>query len=212
MMICGLKQTLPGVFQIIPESGSAFFLRTKYLKVVKEKRLYSIEDYDNQQDNFSEDEYADILSAALIYSAEKAALTYLARAEQCRFLLTQKLIHKGIDKICVKEALDYLEEVHYLDDSRFASAWLRSRAIDHAEGRRKLSAELISRGINREISKKALDEYFEEHNEIDLCKKAYNKLIRQKKKIERIGPSLISKGFSLSEIREVVNNGIKKII
>ena len=212
MTICGIKQTLPGVYQITSESGSAFFLRARYLKVVKENRFDSIlknsnsfleneQDDLSNQNEFSEEEYADILSAALTFSAENAAMTYLARAEQCRFLLTQKLIHKQIDKNCINEALDYLEEVHYLDDSRFAEVWLRNRAIDHAEGRIKLTSELSSRGIDRRISKAALDDFFNSHNEIDLCKRAYEKLVRQKVKPEKIEQSLRNKGFTMNEIK-----------
>ena len=216
MTICGIKQTLPGVYQITSESGSAFFLRTRYLKLVKENRFDSILKNSNSflecedgnvlnQNEFSEEEYADILSAALTFSAEAAAMTYLARAEQCRFLLTQKLVHKGIDKSNIKEALDYLEEVHYLDDSRFAEVWLRSRAIDHAEGRIKLTSELSSRGIDRSISKAALDDFFTSHHEIDLCKEAYEKLVRQKVKPEKIEQSLRNKGFTMNEIKTIVN-------
>lgn len=212
MTICGIKQTLPGVYQITSESGSAFFLRARYLKVVKENRFDSIlknsnsfleneQDDLSNQNEFSEEEYADILSAALTFSAENAAMTYLARTEQCRFLLTQKLIHKQIDKNCINEALDYLEEIHYLDDSRFAEVWLRSRAIDHAEGRLKLSAELSSRGIDRSVSKAALDDFFNCHDEIDLCKRAYEKLVRQKVKPEKIEQSLRNKGFTMNEIK-----------
>ena len=34
MVIRGIKQTLPGVYEITPDAGSAFFLRAAYLSIV----------------------------------------------------------------------------------------------------------------------------------------------------------------------------------
>ena len=198
MIIQELKQTLSGVYEITPEAGSAFFLRTTYLTFVPEERLCIHE-------TFTDEETADILNAALIYSTEVAAMSYLSRAEQCRYSLTSKLLKKGLQKNAIEPALDYLESVHYLDDNRFAGAWLRNRAIDHVEGRLRLSAELAGRGIDRLIARKALDEFFSTHDEHELCRIALNKCIRQKKSEDKIYASLQRSGFSIKEIRSVLN-------
>ena len=202
MRICGIKQTLPDVVEITPEAGSAFFLRMTYLKEVPAGRLESL--YGTPLD-VSDTEAADLLNAALVYSAECAAMTYLARAEQSRFGLSRKLLHKGIDKNAVKEALDYLESVSYLDDRRYASAWLRSRSIDHAEGRIRLSAELAARGISKQNADDAIKEYFETVDEAALCQKAYEKLLRLRKTPEKVQAALLRSGFSMSEIKNVLN-------
>ena len=240
MKICGIKQTLPDVYEITPDAGSAFFLRAIYLRQVSAGRLAVAPDCcadaggaagvctddvapDGDSDAgddsdvggdcdagmpgvFTDEEAADILNAALVYSAECAAMTYLARAEQSRFGLTQKLLHKGIDKNAVKEALDYLESIHYLDDRRFAAAWLRSRAIDHAEGRIKLSSELASRGIKKGDADSALDEFFENVDQSELCRRAIHKMQRQKKSVEQLTAALMRNGFSFTEIKAVLND------
>ncbi|MCR5763530.1 MAG: recombination regulator RecX [Treponema sp.] len=198
MIIQEIKQTLSGVYEITPEAGSAFFLRASYLNLVAERRLCINE-------SFTDEEYADILNAALIYSVEVAAMSYLARAEQCRSGLTAKLLKKGFNKSAVEAALDYLESVRYLDDGRFAGAWLRNRAIDHVEGRLRLSSELFSRGISRVVVKNALDEFFSNHDEHELCRLALKKCLRQKKEEDKIYASLQRSGFSIKEIRSVLN-------
>ena len=198
MIIQELKQTLSGVYEITPEAGSAFFLRSSYLCIVAEERLCIHE-------SFNQEETEDIFHAALVYATEVAAMSYLARAEQCRSGLAAKLLKKGLDKNCVEIALDYLESVRYLDDERFAGAWLRSRAIDHVEGRIRLSSELALRGINRTVAKKALDEFFSTHDEHELCKIALEKCLRQKKSEDKIYASLQRSGFSIKEIRSVLN-------
>lgn len=197
MLIREMVQTLHGVYEITPVAGSAFFLRTEYLSLVDSERICAGAE-------FNDEETADILNAALVYSAEYAAMTYLARAEHCRYALTQKLFKKQIDKKAIDAALDYLESVHYLDDQRFAGAWLRTRSIDHAEGRIRLAAELTGRGVERTAAKKALDEFFSEHNELDICARAYRKIRNLKKDTEKIKSSLVQKGFTLKEIETVM--------
>lgn len=196
-----MVQTLQGVCEITPGAGSAFFLRKEYLSLVDPERICAGAE-------FNDEETSDILNAALIYSAEYAAMTYLARAEHCRAALTQKLIKKNIDRKAIEPALDYLEGVRYLDDERFAGAWLRTRSIDHAEGRIRLAAELASRGVDRNAAKKALDEFFSDHDEMEICRRAYRKVRNLKSDSDRIKASLVQKGFTLKEIDAVLKEKV----
>lgn len=196
-----MVQTLQGVCEITPGAGSAFFLRKEYLSLVDPERICAGAE-------FNDEETSDILNAALIYSAEYAAMTYLARAEHCRAALTQKLIKKNIDRKAIEPALDYLEGVRYLDDERFAGAWLRTRSIDHAEGRIRLAAELASRGVDRNAAKKALDEFFSDHDEMEICRRAYRKVRNLKSDPDRIKASLVQKGFTLKEIDAVLKEKV----
>lgn len=198
MVISEIEQTSPGVCKVTPEGESAFFLRTQYLSLLDEEALLSAS-YLNEEQSF------DVLNAALIYSVETAAMSYLARAEQCRSGLTAKLERKGMNRKSIQIALDYLEEVGYLDDSRFAGAWLRSRSIDHTEGRIRLAAELALRGIRGNVACRALDEFFTEHDELELCRKAYSKCASFSHDGAQIARALQRKGFSLWEIKSVLN-------
>ena len=201
MLIREMVQTLQGVCEITPGAGSAFFLRKEYLSLVDPERICAGAE-------FNDEETSDILNAALIYSAEYAAMTYLARAEHCRAALTQKLIKKNIDRKAIELALDYLEGVRYLDDERFAGAWLRTRSIDHAEGRIRLAAELASRGVDRNAAKKALDEFFSDHDEMEICRRAYRKVRNLKSDSDKIKASLVQKGFTLKEIDAVLKEKV----
>lgn len=201
MLIREMVQTLQGVCEITPGAGSAFFLRKEYLSLVDPERICAGAE-------FNDEETSDILNAALIYSAEYAAMTYLARAEHCRAALTQKLIKKNIDRKAIEPALDYLEGVRYLDDERFAGAWLRTRSIDHAEGRIRLASELASRGVDRNAAKKALDEFFSDHDEMEICRRAYRKVRNLKSDSDKIKASLVQKGFTLKEIDAVLKEKV----
>lgn len=210
MLIRETEQTSPGVWKLTPPDGSAFFLRVDYLSClspdVLECSRYRAASAGESSIEFSDDQYADLLSASLSYSAEMLAMSYLARAEQCRAGLTAKLAKKGLDWQYIQTALDYLEGRGYLSDRRFAGAWLRSRAIDHAEGRLRLGAELAARGIGRDDAAAALDEFFSENDEGELCRKALARGMRTCRDREKLYRSLLRKGFTAAEIREAMQD------
>ena len=226
---------MPEVYQITPDAGSAFFLRTVYLQKIQAEVLDQLclltgslrldsspVDFsavsqgaqslfenagsgillkDATLADFAE---SDILFASRTFECEKTAMAYLARAEQNSFSLGQKLLKKGFEKNHIEAAFAFLKECNFLNDFRFASAWLRARSIDHAEGKSKKLSELLSRGISRNDAKSAIEEFYKNHSEEDECKKAFEKLKRQKRKEEKIISSLQSLGFSYGLIKNTL--------
>ena len=219
MLICGIKQTLPGVYEITPNAGSAFFLRSKYLSRVQEHQLVpfaygrldiSEEDKKNAKEGdsgfFNEEDSLDIMEASIIYSVELIAMRYLARAEQYRFSLFNKLLKKGLNKNHINKVLDFLEEEDFLNDERFAGAWLRTRAIDHFEGKNRLYGELFSRGVKNEAINNALNLFFSENSEEEICYQAYSKFVKLGYNSEKLYSALFRAGFSVKNIKKVLND------
>ena len=206
MTLSEIEQTAPGVWKITPSGGSAFFLRETYLSCLSPDLLEQSYCALTAAGEISftcacsDEQYADMLSASRAYAAETLAMGYLARAEQCRTALTAKLGKKGCAGSDIERALDYLEGCGYLDDRRFAGAWLRSRSIDHAEGRRRLAAELAARGIARDDARAALDDFFSDHDEGELCRKALERSMKTCRDRNRLFRSLLRKGFTAAEI------------
>ena len=143
-------------------------------------------------------------------AATQKALALLARCEQCRAGLTKKLLAKGFSKDTVEGVLDALEEKGFLDDARFARAWLNSRRITKAEGRTRLFAELAARGISKEVSKKAVDDFFEEFDEEAICARAAQKFIAQGKSGEKLLAALQRSGFSYKMSSKLVKEILSK--
>lgn len=129
-------------------------------------------------------------------AATQKALALLARCEQCRSGLERKLLQKGFSKGTVEGVLDVLEERGLLDDLRFARAWLNSRRIGHQEGRTRLLAELGARGISKETSKKAVDDFFEEFNEEEICACAVKKFLSRGYQGDKLMAAMTRAGFS----------------
>ena len=148
---------------------------------------------DETPENQSDSQSPAAESAAV---ATQKALALLARCEQCRAGLTKKLLAKGYGKDTVAGVLDALEEKGFLSDARFARAWLNSRRITKAEGRTRLLAELAARGISKEVSKKAVDDFFEEFDEEEICARAVQKYAARGYSGEKLLAALQRSGFA----------------
>lgn len=194
MLVISIEETsYKGMFRVSLEKGSVFFIRKDYLSSV---------DFDSLVPDYflDENEHEELLDAGLCCVVELKAVDYLARAEQSRFGLTRKLKQKGYKDLYIKSALDFLESANYLSDERYARAWLNTRRINHYEGRTKLLSELLSRGISREVSMNALEEFFIENNEEEICLKAYKKAVKNKKSGDKLIATLVKSGFTLKQI------------
>ncbi len=188
-----VESSYAGMFKFTPEEGSSFYIRKDYLPEGLFERI-------DVGAGFNETETDSLLDAGLTCAVELKAVGYLARAEQSRFGLTRKLLEKKHEKKYVEDALTYLEGRGYLSDLRFATAWLNTRSINHYEGKSRLAAELAARGIDRDVAKQALDEFFTEHDEEEICRKAYEKLSKTKSG-EKLTEALIRAGFTYKQIK-----------
>ena len=193
-----VETSYSGMYKLTPEEGSAFFVRKEYLPEGLFERL-------DVGSEFDDEEADSLLDAGLTSAVELKAVGYLARAEQSRFGLSRKLIEKKYDKKYVEAALTYLEGRGYLSDLRYARAWLHTRSINHYEGRSRLSAELASRGISRDVAGSALDEFFSENDENAICLKAYKKLAKNKSG-DKLTAALVRAGFTIKQIRDVIDS------
>lgn len=196
MIVKSIAETsYSGMFKIAPEEGSTFYVRKEYLSEGLFERIDAGAEFDDIETD-------SLLDAGLTCAVELKAVGYLARAEQSRFGLTRKLIEKKYDKKYVEAALTYLEGRGYLSDLRYATAWLNTRKINHYEGRSRLAAELAARGIAREVATAALNEFFTENDENEICRKAYEKLSKSKSG-EKLMAAMLRLGFTQKQIRNL---------
>jgi len=201
-----LEWASTGIIKVYPEEGPSFFVRPDYLNEAC-AALVSSQGGDSCDLRLSEEDSAALYLAARTFLAERVAMDYLGRAEHSRYQLSLKLRKKGYLPAEIDPALDYLEVKHSLDDSRYAEAWLRNRSIRQHEGRLKMYAGLVSRGINGKIADKSLNDYFSNTDEIELCDKAIVKLLRTGKSGDKLENALIRRGFC----RKTIVNCIKKL-
>lgn len=190
MIIKSIAETsYSGMYKIVGEEGAAFFIRKEYLPHVNFDSILPGAEFLNKEED-------ELLDAGLASVVELKAVDYLARAEQSRFGLTRKLTEKKYEKKYINMALDLLESKNYLSDQRFARAWLNTRRINHFEGRSRLLAELLSRGISKDVAAPAIEEFFTENDEEEICRKAYEKFLKQGKEGDKLINAMMKAGFT----------------
>jgi len=138
------------------------------------------------------------------FLAEKQAVAYLNRAEHSAYQLTVKLQKKGYVKNEYQPALDYLRAEGTLDDSRFAGAYLHTRSLSKKEGYARLFSELRKRGIAADTAKQALNDFFTEVDESEVCEGAARSLIRKGYAEQKLYSALQRKGFPFSMIKRCI--------
>ncbi len=196
MRISALKQAVSDVVEITSEDGPVFFIRLAYLQSINPDSI-------QVGAVFEDAELDELVEAGLAFAAERKAEEYLARCEQCRRGLERKLAQKKMSANSIKAALDYLEGRELLSDRRFAFSWVRSHTINKPQGRTRLLSELCSRGISTQDAKIALDEFFADVDELELCERAYKKALRNGKTGEKLLKSMIDSGFSYKMIKKI---------
>lgn len=198
VQITTTKQISWDCVQVTLSMGSSFFVRSCYLQLLPAQDIVA-------ERQLSDAELDDLVLAGLKFAAEKAAVAYFERAEHSRFLLTIKLKKKGHGDVAIDGALDYLQERGFLSDLRYAQAWLRNRAINHAEGRSRLLCGLLTKGIDRKLANQALDEYFEGVDQQQLLDRAIEKCRRLGKSVDATEKYLVRKGFSYKDFKSKIS-------
>lgn len=116
--------------------------------------------------------------------------------------LEKKLREKGFSQVVVKEALEKLHELKYLDDALFARQWARNLVVNKLWGNRKIIISLQEKGVSAELISAATDEARREISEeqaiIFLIKKKASRKkldILDLKEKKRIFQNLLGRGF-----------------
>jgi regulatory protein len=135
-------------------------------------------------------------------NAKQKAYRYLSLRAHSSKEIEKKLRQKGFPSAVIKEALEKLFELKYLDDALFAIQWARNQAVNRLAGNRKIIASLQEKGVAAELIQAAIatvrGEMPEEEAVALLIKKKRAKIksgpqdIKEKK---RIFQSLMGRGF-----------------
>ena len=146
-------------------------------------------------------------------AAKQKAYRLLSMRPHSEKELEKKLREKGFPAVVIKEALEKLHELQYLDDVSFASQWARHLAVNNLWGNRKISASLQTKGISAGLIGEAIDAARSEMPEEEaiallikkkMAGKKYDlKDIKEKK---RIFQSLLGRGFPAGLILSRLGN------
>jgi regulatory protein len=99
---------------------------------------------------------AQVRAAASRLDARAIALRLLQRRLRSRAELEGALRRRGIPREVVYSVMADLARVGWIDDARFARAWIRDRLALRPGGRRRFRAELAVRGVAADVIDAAL--------------------------------------------------------
>jgi regulatory protein len=152
-----------------------------------------------------------IINESIFLTAKDSAFRSLSRRAHSVYELKTKLIRKGWQKDIVQKVLDDLIDNNFLNDEKFADAFVEERSRKNV-GINKLKSELMKRGVDRKISESLLNNLdrnssFESAFEL-ACKKFTqlkdrgfdNSKIRNK-----LYAFLLSRGFESDFILKIIN-------
>lgn len=145
--------------------------------------------------------------------AREAALRLLAVRARSAGELSDRLRRKGFREELTAAVVTSLAEVGLVDDEAFARAWADEKVRLRPTGPRRLTQELLSKRIDRELIARVVEETFREHSELELARRAVEKKVRvsggaeDAKRRARLHSFLLRRGFSY----EVVSTVLREI-
>ena len=146
--------------------------------------------------------------------SEKEALLRLtalcAQAEHCAYEMTEKMRRWGMDEATQARVVDYLVEHQYVDDERYARAFVRDKIRYNKWGRRKVEQALWQKHIAEDVRRSVLDDV-----EVSEYVAILKPLLQQKRRTTKASSSYelnqklirfaLGRGFDLDIIRQCLD-------
>ena len=151
------------------------------------------------------------IQTEVIREARKKALRLLTISDRTEFQLREKLREGGFPPEAVDDAVEYVRSFHYIDDRRYAEAFIRSRKDEKSLF--ELRMELRKRGVGEDLADEVLQEAeIDERAVISrLFEKKYaSKDLSDPKIFERAFRYFGSRGFSYEDIKAAVTEAVER--
>lgn len=139
------------------------------------------------------------MKALDLEAAKQKAYQLLSLRPHSEHELEKKLLEKGFPKTIVKEALEKLHELKYLNDASFANGRARNLAACKLWGNRKIAACLREKGVDDRLIDDAITSARRELSEEEAIalwmKKKASQGRPDRKEKQKIFQSLMGRGF-----------------
>ena len=197
MRIDSLKTTpdRAGRYWVTFEDGTKQAL---YRQTVEDFGLYAGKE-------LSEEEYQSLLTAAGKMSAKMRAVRIVSAANVSKRDLQERLVRKGEDPEQAKEAVEWMEEMHLVDDRNTAESIVHS-CISKGYGLQRAKQALYEKRIPKQYWEEALEDYPDQMEKIASFLRSRLDADSDEKQIKKAIDALIRRGHSYRTIREALNN------
>jgi len=137
--------------------------------------------------------------------AYSLALAYAVRRIRSRYEITDYLRRKDYDEVLIHGIMEKLERLGFVDDEKFAEAWVRNRRLLKSVSERRLVQELRQKHVADDVIKQVLSE--DEADERTVLRE----LVMRKRKQTRYTDNLklmrylVGQGFSYDDVKAVLS-------
>ena len=160
------------------------------------------------------DEYGLLKDESERYSCWRKSLDYLSVRARSIMEMERYLKRKGYSGDIINQVINRLTMHGYLNDYEFASAYVRGRIKRKAVGRDYLMRELIKKGVKKDVADSAIRDAGadrpDERRIYELAKKKYDSLREKPNPGSKLYYYLRQRGFSMRDIKPVVNRLLKE--
>ncbi len=195
MIITGLEPKEKGKYKVYIDEEFHFVLYYKDLQ------KYKLE----QDTQISGEIYRDIYLNTVLRRGKQKAIAILKYMDRTKQELTLKLKQADYSDKVIEEVLEYVIKFHFIDDSRYAENYIRSRK--DKKSKRQIITELIGKGIDKSLIDEVMSQEYD--SEAEALKKAIEKKFKNLNDLTReekmkFASSLYRKGFQLDLIKKYV--------
>ena len=113
-------------------------------------------------------------------------------------------IRKGVSVALTERVFNRLQEKGYIDDEKFAAYWIENRNLRKGSSKRKLSAELGAKGVDRTIVERLLQDT--ERDDMTEIQKVIEKKRPRYDDDQKFMSYLARQGFSYDDIKAALQN------
>ena len=152
----------------------------------------------------SDEECKQLLTAAGQMSAKMRAVRIVSASSVSKKDLEQRLVRKGEDPQQAKDAVQWMEELHLVDDRATAEQVVHS-CISKGYGLARAKQALYEKRIPKTYWEEALAEYPDQCEKIEAFLRSRLDEDSDSKQIKRAVDALIRRGHSYGTIRRVLN-------
>ncbi|MBQ1170109.1 MAG: RecX family transcriptional regulator [Oscillospiraceae bacterium] len=153
----------------------------------------------------TEEEKAQLLTAAGKMSAKMRAVRIVSAASVSKRDLEERLVRKGEDPEQAREAVQWMEDLHLVDDRNTAEAVVHS-CISKGYGLQRAKQALYEKRIPKQYWEEVLEDYPDQNERIEKFLLSRLGGDSDQKQIKKAVDALIRRGHSYGTIRRVLNN------
>lgn len=141
--------------------------------------------------------------------ALKKILHYCDYQDRCKKEIFTKLDTFELAEDDYDFIVDFLNDEGYMNDERYCRSYVKSKLSLKKWGINKIKLSLMTKGIDREIIDNVLSEIDQKSYKEELVNLLKNKKINEEDPYKRKAKLMryaVSKGYSISEVMEALNN------